>query len=109
MQIPQTEKQFQRAVTDLADRLGWQWLHVYRTGNADGHWLTPAAGPLGRGWPDLVLIRRSTVIYAELKAQTGSMTEAQKAVHRILGDVSPHVYVWRPSDWPRILEVMTNA
>lgn len=109
MTIPITEAQFQRQVTDLATRLGWEWLHVEKMGNVRGQWFTPTSGPLGTGWPDLVLIRRGTTVYAELKAEKGVLTEPQKRVCRILGDVSPHVYVWRPSDFPQIVGVLTNA
>lgn len=105
MFIPLTESAFQRQVTDLAESLGWQWMHIGRVGKyaANG-----AKGTLGTGWPDLVLIRRGTTIYAELKVG-GTLTEAQKAVHRVLGDASPHVYVWRPTDLPQIVGVLTNA
>lgn len=109
MMIPITESQWQRQVTDLATRLGWDWLHVERMGNARGEWRTPAYGPLGKGWPDLVLIRRGTTVYAELKAQNKYPSEAQKIVLAILANASPHVYVWRPSDFPLVLEVLTNA
>lgn len=106
MMIPLTEAQFQRQVTELAESLGWHWMHIGRIGKyaANG-----AKGTLGTGWPDLVLIRRGTTIYAELKAEKGTLTEDQRKVHRILGDASPHVYVWRPWDLPSIVGVLTNA
>lgn len=109
MMIAITESEFQRQVTDLATRLGWSWVHFERMGNSQGQWRTPAYGPLGKGWPDLVLIRRGTTVYAELKAQNKYPTDAQKEVLRVLSNASPHVYVWRPSDFPQVLEVLTNA
>ena len=108
MTIPITEADFQRQVTDLATRLGWSWLHVERMGNEQGRWRTPVSGPLGTGWPDLVLIRRGSLIFAELKAQRGQLTEPQKAVQRVLDAVHPY-YVWRPSDFNQIVEVLSNA
>lgn len=108
MQIPLTEAAFMRQVTDLATRLGWQWLHVRPMGNSQGVWRTPTFGPLGKGWPDLVLIRRGTMIFAELKTQRGVLSPEQQKVITLLDNI--HLaYVWRPSDFPQILEVLTNA
>jgi len=108
MQIPLTEAQFQKQVTDLATRLGWSWLHIERMGNDQGRWRTPTSGPLGKGWPDLVLIRRGSLIFAELKGQGGSLSPAQASVMTILHFVHPY-YVWRPSDFNQVLEVLSNA
>ena len=108
MTIPLTEAQFQAQVTDLATRLGWSWLHIERMGNEQGRWRTPTSGSLGRGWPDLVLVRRDRLIFAELKAQRGQMTQAQRIVMMELVKVAPY-YVWRPSDFNSILEVLSNA
>lgn len=55
----------------------------------------------GAGFPDLVLVHR-TVIYAELKAQKGRVSEAQKAWHEALRAAGEEVHVWRPSDWPEV-------
>jgi len=104
LKIPLTEAQFQRQVTDLATRLGWQWLHVERMGDSRGVWRTPVSGPLGKGWPDLVLVKGDRIIFAELKAQRGVLTEAQREVLRALRG-----YTWRPSDFNQIVEVLSNA
>jgi hypothetical protein len=77
-------------------------------GNSQGIWRTPTFGPLGKGWPDLVLIRGDRMIMAELKSQKGVLTSEQKEVHLQLMDIC-RVYVWRPSDFNLILEVLTNA
>lgn len=107
--VPMTETDFQRQVTDLATRLGWLWLHVRPVGDSQGRWRTPTFGPLGKGWPDLVLIRKGTMIFAELKTQKGELSEAQKDVIETLQDTGRLVYVWRPSDFNLILEVLSNA
>jgi len=108
MTIPLTEAQFQKQVTDLATRLGWSWLHIERMGNDQGRWRTPTSGPLGTGWPDLVLVRGSSLIWAELKAQKGKLTGVQGDVLRILDRVHPY-YIWRPSDFNQVLEVLSNG
>ena len=109
MVVPITEREFQQQVTELASRLGWHWLHVERMGNAQGQWRTPVSGPLGRGFPDLLMVRRSTFLFAELKAQGKYPSELQKTALKILGLATPHCYIWRPSDFPQIVEVLTNA
>jgi hypothetical protein len=106
-----TEAQFQKQVTDLAEYQGWQWLHVeQRAGNADGRgWHTPIKGPLGKGFPDLMLVRGHRLLFVELKSQKGILSEAQKRVlWGYLGWVG-EVHVWRPSDWAEISEVLANA
>jgi len=108
LKIPLTEAQFQKQVTDLATRLGWSWLHVERMGNEQGRWRTPVSGPLGTGWPDLVLIRRGSLIFAELKAQRGQMTQAQIEVMTVLERTHSY-FLWRPSDFNQIVEVLSNA
>ena len=106
IRVPLTEAQFQKQVTDLAERLGWSWLHIERMGDVSGRWRTPVSGPLGTGWPDLVLIRRDKLIFAELKAQKGQLTPPQRTVMMELVKVAPY-YVWRPSDFNSILEVLS--
>lgn len=98
-----------RQVTDLAELNGWEWLHVRPVGDHRGIWRTPTFGSLGSGWPDLVLVRRGTIIFAELKAQRGLLSRDQKRVIGILSDVCPRVFVWRPSDFDHIAEVLSNG
>lgn len=109
MTIPLTEAQFQSQVTDLASRLGWHWLHIERMGNDQGRWRTPTSGPLGKGFPDLLMVRKSTILFAELKAQGKYPTEIQRTTLQVLGLATPHCYVWRPSDFTQIVEVLTRA
>lgn len=109
MQIPISEAAFMRQVTDLATTLGWEWMHIRPVGDSRGIWRTPSFGSLGQGWPDLVLIRRGTMIFTELKGQKGVLSREQRRIIGLLSEVCPHVYVWRPSDFSRIVEVLTNA
>jgi hypothetical protein len=78
-------------------------------GNIRGEWRTPTSGPLGKGFPDLMMVRRGTIVFAELKAQGKYPTEDQKKVLAILSNTTPHVYFWRPSDFAWLMEVLTNA
>ena len=106
LRVMPTEAQFQRTVTDLATTLGWKWLHVERMGNRMGQWRTPATGPLGKGWPDLILVRGREMIAIELKAEGKYLTPAQKDMAVILQDVMPF-YVFRPGDWIQIVKALT--
>jgi hypothetical protein len=102
--IEESETAFQHRVTQLAEDLGWEWMHIGRTGKyvANG-----AKGTLGSGWPDLTLLRGGRLIFAELKAQKGPPPSVTQQL--VLGRLShaAESYVWRPSDWPQILHLLT--
>jgi hypothetical protein len=113
-----SEKDFLAQVTQLAAIRGWSWLHL-RPGMTRDSWRTPISGPLGKGWPDLVLVRaddrapagKPRMIFAELKRDDGELTPAQRDVLDFLAHASgPRtlwtVQVWRPSDWPEIEQVL---
>lgn len=106
--IPITEAQFQKQVTDAAELTGWWWLHVDRI-QMNGYWRTPIIGTLGKGFPDLMLVNKRTgrIIFAELKAQRGVLSEDQRLTMLKLG--MGICYVWRPSDWAQIMDVLSNA
>jgi hypothetical protein len=91
----QSEASFQAQVCELAELRGWRWYHV-----PDSR-LCPA------GFPDLVLTRRPHVIFAELKRQDGKVSRQQQTWLDELKACGQHVYVWRPSDWDDIVEILT--
>ena len=62
------------------------------------------------GFPDLVLVRDGHLIFAELKSQTGRLSEPQAMwcdelfkveAHNMVESTRPNiaVYLWRPSMW----------
>lgn len=95
-----TEAQLQRAILGtkrapgLADGLGWRGYHTHRSDRS------PA------GFPDLVLVRRGWLIFAELKRQDrkAKPSAAQEEWLDDLGEVEARLYpfvtahVWRPLD-----------
>ena len=91
------EGDFQTQVTDLAERLRWEWFHVHPTQVRGKVWITGTSGSMRVGWPDLVLVRGSRLIFAELKKQSGKVEPEQQRVMDLLRTVG-EVYVWRPSD-----------
>lgn len=103
----ETEARFLARVTDLAQLQGWKWMHIRPGLNERGRYRTPVAGPLGAGWPDLVLVRNTRLIFAELKAERGRITPLQESVLWVLGGLPQvEVFIWRPRDWETIERVL---
>jgi hypothetical protein len=98
-----TEKAFMDQVTQLAEIRGFLWMHV-RAGRTDTSWRTPMSGPLGKGWPDLVLARPRDrrFMLVELKRDASQPTDHQRQVLRALESCVAEVYLWRPRDWSQI-------
>lgn len=89
------EKDFQQGVMDFAKLRGWRTYHPYRSTRS-----TP-------GFPDITLVRRGRLIFAELKAESGTLSAHQKEWLQDLRNVhGVEVFVWRPSDWPEIERVL---
>jgi hypothetical protein len=89
-----TEKQFTQQVIELAQLFGWR---VYHT------WLSVKSAS---GFPDLCLVRGNRLIFAELKSDRGVLTSAQKEWLEALKQTSAEVYLWRPSDFDMIVELL---
>ena len=81
-----TEAELKRAILDLAYRQGWEVFHMPATN---------IRGSQGRGYPDLTLARRHTVLFMELKTDTGKVSADQWR----WGIALPDWYVIRPADW----------
>lgn len=117
-----TEKAFQRQVTELAQLLGWHWVHVSHSPQVNRgivtRYTTPTHGTLGKGWPDLMLIRErdQRLIFAELKSEAGKVSPEQERVldvlraldGRLAAVASPliEVFVWRPHDIEEIERIL---
>jgi hypothetical protein len=104
-----TESELQRAVIDLAHVFGWKVAHFRAAMNARGRHMTPVAAD-GAGFPDLVLVHpEHGVIFAELKATRGKLTDEQQAWGVALTAARARWYCWRPSDWPEVVAVLSNG
>lgn len=99
------EADFQRQVTDLATILGWEWVHFRPARTAHG-WATPVSGPLGKGWPDLILVKPGRRIAAELKADKGHAAGDQLVVLNALAAAGFETHVWWPKDIEAIAEIL---
>jgi VRR-NUC domain len=114
--LHQTEAQFQAAVIEYARRIGWRVAHFHDSRRQVAGKLVGDAD--AAGFPDLVLVRvdrRKELVFAELKASDGQLKPAQRLWLDDLKAIAEgasfalnymQVYVWRPSDWPEIEEVL---
>ena len=89
------EKDFLEQVRELARYEGWLSYHTYRSTRSEP------------GFPDLVLVRPPRLIFAELKTEKGRVTPAQWLWLDVLGRSNEvEAYLWRPSDWDRIVKTL---
>ena len=104
---PLSEADFLKQVVQLAEIRRWQWLHL-RPGMTRDSWRTPVSGPLGKGWPDIVAgrVKDRRRLAIELKRDGGSPTAEQVAVLAFLEAIGFEAFVWRPSDWDEIEQVL---
>lgn len=89
-----SERQFMAQVQKYAKVMGWRWYHTYRSDRSEA------------GFPDLVLVRRPRVVFAEIKAQRTPVTDAQRAWLEELRACGQEAYVFRPSDWKAVEKIL---
>lgn len=104
---PELERDFQKAVVELAQLAGWRVAH-FRPAKTSKGWRTPVAAD-GAGFPDLILVREGRLVVAELKSGTGRVSEEQQGWLDAFETVpSTEVFVWRPDDWDQVVRVLTG-
>jgi hypothetical protein len=100
-----TEREFQRAVVELARLMGWRVHHTRPALTQRGRWLTPIQGDAG--FPDLVLCRPPRLILAELKRVGGKPTVEQQAwLHALASCAGVECYLWTPADWDSVARTL---
>ena len=88
-----SEKDFQQAVRDYARLKGWTCFTTWDSRHSPN------------GEPDLRLVRPPRVIFAELKAHKGRLTDAQANSLELLRRCPGiETYLWWPEDWDSILQ-----
>lgn len=90
----QTERSFQATVIKYAELMGWRYYHTHRSDRS------PA------GFPDLVLVRRPRVVFIELKAERGKVSDAQRAWIAELRACEQEAYIFRPQHWAEIERIL---
>lgn len=91
-----TEEQFLARVTALCDWLHLLWYHTRDSRRSPS------------GFPDLVIVGPTRVIYAELKSEKGRTTARQKDWLAGLQAAGQAAHVWRPSDWEWVQQELFN-
>ena len=94
------EKDFQKRICHLGRLYGWK---IYSVPDSRRVSLS--------GYPDLTMwhVAQKRLIFAELKREKGKLSESQKVVLAELETLGVEVYVWRPSDWDTILELLKGG
>jgi hypothetical protein len=99
--LRESEAQFQRAVLEAAQALGWTCYFAWKSYHSP------------KGYPDLTLVHPgrpglpSRLCFAELKVGRRALTPEQAQWLALLGEVPGiEVYVWKPEAWPEILTVL---
>jgi hypothetical protein len=103
---PATEAGFLRGVLRLARLCGWRTLHIRPGRTLASGWRTPLQGD-GVGWPDFLAVRGYRLVIAELKAEGGRLTAAQRHWLAALRQVpGVEVFCWSPRDWDQIETIL---
>ena len=89
-----SEDQLQDQVTELADRMGWNWYHVHDSRRCRA------------GWPDLALWRPPQFLLVELKREGGRLSPVQRQTIEQLRECGLEVCIWRPAMWSEIEETL---
>jgi len=98
--ITMSEASFQSQVVELARLYGWRIMHIKPTQIRSGRWVTATTGD--SGFPDLVLCRGKSLIFAELKRSNGRLSDGQRVWIDALLRAGQEVYVWYPLNMPDI-------
>jgi len=98
-----TEREFERTVLETLRLFGWRFTH-FRAARTSKGWRTPLSGD--PGFPDIVAVRGKRILYIELKAERGRLSDDQGRWLAALGLAGADVHCWRPSDWPVIEETL---
>ena len=91
-----SERDFQKQVTGLFRELGWQvWHFDDRQANA--------------GFPDLTCLHpNGRLVFIELKNEIRKPTDKQQDVINTLQRGKQEAFIFRPSDWDKIVALVSN-
>ena len=94
-----TEAEWTAKIRETATLYGWFSYHTHNSKFSE------------KGWPDFVLghPRRHRTIFAELKTETGKLSDAQRVWLTHLTACGFETALWRPSDMDTVLAVLGPA
>lgn len=92
-----SEASFQHIVQSYATLMSWLCYHTYDSRRSD------------EGFPDLVAVRGTRMVIAELKVKRGKLSLAQEVWQEALLGVAGaapfniQYFVWKPAQWEQII------
>lgn len=92
--LKMSEAQYQQRILEYCDFLG---LLVFHDNDSRRN---------RAGFPDLVIVGRRRVLFRELKTDTGKLRDDQKTWLSRLVAAGADVGVWRPRDWPQVVQIL---
>ena len=102
----QLEDDFLKQVMEYAKLRQWRSAHFRPGMMASGRWVTPGTGDF-KGFPDLVLVRDTRLLFTELKKDDGEMSPEQIDWMADLWKVGePELALWTPRDWNKVQETL---
>lgn len=99
------EKDFQRKVVGLFRGAGWLVCHF----SDSRRQIKPGVfvGDVNaKGFPDLVLVKRTRIVFAELKSEKGTVTKEQRMWLDALSAAGCETYLWRPKHYEGVVKVV---
>jgi len=93
-----TERDLREQVRDLCNIYHWRFYFTWNSLHSP------------KGFPDVVLMcrERDRVVYVELKAEKGKVTDSQREWLDELTACGQEVYLWRPGDFEEIARVLRS-
>jgi hypothetical protein len=100
------EREFTKSVIAVAQTYGWRIVHFLpaRVGR-ENRPLTAYLGD-GRGFPDLVAVKASRLLFAELKVGRNKTTSHQDEWAQALLLTGVEMYLWTPDDLDDISRIL---
>lgn len=100
------EEQFQKETIAVLQKYDWRVMHTRRARAGNDRFITPVAAD-GKGFPDLIAVRER-VLAIELKAEDGYPKPEQLAWWHWFRQAGIESYIWRPSDWDKMMEIIAT-
>lgn len=98
-----TEREWQSKVVRIAILNGWHYYHP-----PDNKPINGRIQKVVSGFPDLTLVRDGKIIFAELKRETGRLSDEQILWLDELQKCNIDCYVWRPSDIEKVVTILAK-
>ncbi len=92
------ERDWQQTVLDAARLLGWLCYHTHDSRRSEP------------GFPDLVCVKDTEILFIELKNERGKVRpEQERWLEALSNGAGMKVMLARPDDWPEVERVLKEA